>query len=399
MTGRGEVAGAAAALLGVFLWAQAVALPAHAASVLPPRPAAPASPTPPEGSKAGAAAERVYDAKQLTREQFDRLQDTAVIDVRGARFTARDLRAKARRNAQALQERLRAVRGKAQAQAAAFRATFLQEEKTRLEAENAQRRAGFGRLHALRVANPSLAGALAAAVANLAPQITATPASVKPGSFVFVEGQHFGDEQGTVLLKGLPGGDQALPFDGSYLFPWMDTGIAVVIPQGTAIYDDQQVTLQVVRKDGKASAGKTVQFQSPHEVVALQPAVLEKCDDNDTYHTCEPNAMTFFGAHTEDTFWETDGIGCDKWKVNLKNGWVFHSLAYYDWSNGGGSVGNPGQPIAGGTSWGWQVCWTVPGSGPIRAIPPRTWASFTSRDPRAPHGSERRVRGGPCAWN
>jgi hypothetical protein len=96
-------------------------------------------------------------ADQMTRRQFREqmkmLPDTAVIEFKGRRTTAGEIRAKMRLPANVAEVRTKAVAAQLQANAsqaqarfAAARAKFLQQQQAKLQADNAKAMAEFTRL-------------------------------------------------------------------------------------------------------------------------------------------------------------------------------------------------------------------------------------------------------------
>jgi hypothetical protein len=154
-----------------------------------------------------APVETVYQAKQLTPEQFRRLPDSAVIEVRGKRFTAGELRAIERRNAGALKASKGAATKQPRLEAQAQRAKFLQGEKAKLNAENAKIRATYSARHRVRAVT-----ALAGTARTVMPTITEIVGTVRPGAALYIKGMSFGND-GEVLLRGLPQGIVTLPLD------------------------------------------------------------------------------------------------------------------------------------------------------------------------------------------
>ena len=87
----------------------------------------------------------VISGDRLTNTQFKNLPDSAVIDIRGTRTTAGELRAKLRQQeAQAL-ARAQAAAGQAQAAFQAHHTKFLQDQKAKLQADSAKASAEFTR--------------------------------------------------------------------------------------------------------------------------------------------------------------------------------------------------------------------------------------------------------------
>lgn len=292
-----------------------------------------------------AAAPPVHDARSLTKEQFAALPDTAILDVKGARVTAGELRARAKRNADARAAIKPAAIAKTRARAAALAVKLSEAEASRIQAANALRQ----KLYAAIGDGPHV---------EVRPEIRSIePGSIEPKAYVVLAGDGFGAKPGQVLLKGLPGGTRALEVDAS---GWKPNAVAATVPDVSGV-KEQSVTIEVVRKDGKTSE-KTVRFVPAKETRLVDTVV--HCAHESTYEDCETDGM-FYGAHTEDTLWETDGTGCDAWSVRpLKNGWVIQSFDVTEMSNGGGRVGGMQKPYPmPATSHAWNACWTVPGTG------------------------------------
>ena len=305
------------------------------------------------------AAETAPGAPKMTRQQFDALPDTAVLDVKGRKITAGELRARSRAN----ESRLRTLEAQAKAQARAkldaVRAAFLSDQRKALLAANATVRSEFLRLSPPATSRLQLR--VSPAPGPALPKITGVTGTAKPGAALVVKGQHLGSP-GQVLLNGLPGGSKTLQFDPDLLFPWQDDQIAVVVPVATGALQDQQATLQVVRGDGKTT-DFPLSFHAEVDIVAFTDFTNTACGQDATRNRCDHDAWEWGGAHTEDTFWEEDAAGCDRWKGVVKNGWSFHSMEIAKYVSGG-SVGNPGGPSPGSTTYEWNVCWSVNGAGP-----------------------------------
>ena len=151
--------------LGVGLLVPGAAPPPASAQTAPPAQAP--RPGPPGGMPVEAPrptvpidrplkkAEQPLTAEQLTKEQFDRLPDTQPIEIKGQRMTAGGIRANRAKMRQARAEaeaKATAAAAKAQAEFEADRAKFLQEQKARLDTENAKVRAEVARLRQQRPA-------------------------------------------------------------------------------------------------------------------------------------------------------------------------------------------------------------------------------------------------------
>jgi len=92
--------------------------------------------------------------EQLTKQQFNALPDSAVIDFRGTRITAGEARAKLKQAETEAQARAQGAAAQAQAKFEAYRAKFLQEQKAKLDAANAKVRAEIARLRQASAAAP-----------------------------------------------------------------------------------------------------------------------------------------------------------------------------------------------------------------------------------------------------
>ena len=84
--------------------------------------------------------------EQLTKQQFDALPDTTVIDFRGTRITAGEARARIKQAETAAQAEAQAAAAQAQAKFEAYRAKFLQDQKAKLQDAHVKARAEIARL-------------------------------------------------------------------------------------------------------------------------------------------------------------------------------------------------------------------------------------------------------------
>jgi hypothetical protein len=303
----------------------------------------------------------VYQAKGLTPDQFRRLPDDAVIEVRGKRFTAGELRVLERRNKEALKAKKGVATRQFRLDADAQRARFLQDQAAKLTAENAKLRALFAARHVAKPAAP----ALGATAQPTVPTITEIVGVVRPGAALYIKGLNFGYD-GEVLLRGLPQGIVTLPLDtANYLFPWLGDGVAVVVPDITGI-NDTPASIQVNVKNGLGSKEKAVMFYATDDVqyFAVCPQLLG-CGQDATENSCECSpGGGFEGHHTEYTLWEEDALGCDQWQFSLANGWVVDHGSFMAAEGEDGKVGRTFNPAPGSTHYQWQSCWWVNGAGP-----------------------------------
>lgn len=152
---------------------------------------------------APAAAESIkaYDARVLTRAQFDALPDAALIDTRGGRTTAGVLRARSRANAIAQRERIEAVKKTVALQSEAAVQRVQTAQVSALQTTNTRLRADANKAVLMQPLGPVYTGP---------PEIQTAPATVEPGSYVPLAGRGFGALPGKVVMKGLPTGDRVL---------------------------------------------------------------------------------------------------------------------------------------------------------------------------------------------
>ena len=310
-------------------------------------------------SGAGGAAQPpvVYEAQKLSAEEFRRLPDDAVVNVRGTRMTARDIRAKSAQESAAVKAAHAALMDRARTKAAETAAQFNREQAAKLSATNAASRATFARLLQFSPAKP-VAGAVTAKLAVADPVITNAPAAIQPGSLVTIEGTSLGSAPGSVVLKGLPDGDHSLPMESGTV--WLDWAVQVVVPSELGKLFSQQATLEVVRKDGRRSAPRSVRFETDTAMAVLDFAILRKCANAATDNDCPFAEWTFGGVHREDTLWESGAAACDAWSVALVNGWTIHHAEGHTQM---GSAADWHKAPAGSATWDFEVCWSVPGGG------------------------------------
>jgi hypothetical protein len=301
------------------------------------------------------AAERApVDGKTLTKDKLLALPDATVVQVKGRTYTARELKALAVRRP-ASRASNPALKLKAKGEIAAARAAFRTRETSRIFQANAALAARFGSAHrsvSVRTLKPEMV--------KLPPAITSVAGSAEPGAALYVQGKNFGSEIGSVLLKGLPGGVRTFGFDPEFLFPWLPTGIAVIVPNVEKVVD-QNVAVVVVAKGGLQSAPVSVPFKATRVVKSAFPVRTIKCGDDATDNACM--SYDFFeGIHTENTLWETDGVGCDEFQAKALSPWEFESFQISNTSHDG-RVGQPGA-LRVGDAYKFQVCWWVNGAGP-----------------------------------
>ncbi len=309
--------------------------------------------------RAGAAPPApIYQATALTKEAFQRLPDGAVIEARGKRFTAGELRAQARRNAEAFRAGMGPLTGPSRPGTDVLQTLVLPTRKAKLDAENARIRATFKSRNAVR---PAGAG-LVVATKPTVPTITEIVGTVQSGAALYIKGMNFGYD-GDVVLRGLPQGVVTLALDtGNYLMPWLPDGIAVVVPEVTGI-DDRPASIQVNVRNGLGSKEKPVTFYATDVIVSNVDVALLGCSQDATENRCDNTHGSYFGLHTENTLVEADALGCDHWAFTLNNGWTVESSSSF----AGGVMGEAGStfhPQQGATHFEWQICWSVRGGGP-----------------------------------
>jgi hypothetical protein len=126
----------------------------------------------------------VISGKHLTKAQFESLPDNAVIDIRGTRTTAGELRAKLRQ--QEVQALARAQELAAETQAAfpAYRTKFLQDERARVKTNGAKAWAEFTRW---RQAQATVPGAPEDAIAEEAIELMTRARTASPAEQIEIE--------------------------------------------------------------------------------------------------------------------------------------------------------------------------------------------------------------------
>jgi len=93
----------------------------------------------------GAPGPQVLRADQLTKQQFEVLPDTAVIEFKGQRMTKAQIQAKATKSKEAI-AKVQAAARDAQAKFQTRLAQFLQQQQAKLQADNAKAMAEVARL-------------------------------------------------------------------------------------------------------------------------------------------------------------------------------------------------------------------------------------------------------------
>ncbi|MBK9062494.1 MAG: hypothetical protein IPL89_04780 [Acidobacteria bacterium] len=162
------------------------------------------------------------------------------------------------------------------------------------------------------------------------PKLTSVGAAyVMPGSSFMVAGQALGSSAGTARLEGqFPGGGLNLAVE-----IWKDNLAVLTVPEGVSGVIRQSARVALTRKDGHAANTLPVPFEPLTEMKVLgshDPIIV--CSIDADINNCDPlPGKTFEGTHAN-TFDFSDDKGLDKFKVNLKNGWVVEG---HDFVKGG----------------------------------------------------------------
>ncbi len=190
-------------------------------------------------------------------------------------------------------------------------------------------------------------GAVTTTLQVLGPTIASIfPFSViKPGGEVILQGQHFGNLPGQILIVFQ---NQLIGANLTNI-QWGDTFAAGTIPQGITGEPDQEVGLYVINSCGAASNHVTAKFTATRDLIALPFDQINcgstvnfdnsnACQRNGNYGTppecggiptfgTEPGPTGFQGFHFSGWGFSGEGGNDQFWGPTLKNGWGFDSAS------------------------------------------------------------------------
>ncbi len=266
----------------------------------------------------------------LSKEQIQALPDNQPVQIGGRTITRAQLKLEL--------ERSRAqVRADLEGQARQKLQSFEQ-----MKARNAQ--VQMEKARGLKAAALAEAGKLVSAVPTPTPKAPAGPppdpkvtsvgaAYVMPGGSFMVAGQALGAQPGSAKLEWMTqGGSVSLTAE-----MWKDNLTVLTVPGNVSGVIKQNARLVLTRADGKTTNPMTVPFE-PLTDMKLLPShdLIVVCSNGADLNNCDPlSGQTFEGTHAN-TLDITADTGQDKFKVNLKNGWVVEG---HDFVTGGFTIG------------------------------------------------------------
>lgn len=276
-----------------------------------PAPPAPAADPPPK-SLAG-----------LSKDQIKALPDNQPAVIGGKTLTRAQVRTEVQKGHLQLRSDIQGV-------ASQKLQSFEQMKARNLSTQNEKARA-------MKASALAEAGKLASAVPTPTPKAPSGPppdpkltsvgaAYLMPGGGFMVAGSALGSQAGTAKLEWMS------QSGGLNLFVelWKDNLAVLTVPDNLSGVYRQTARLTLTRKDGKATNTMTVPFEPLTDVKLLPSAdTIVVCSDGADINDCEklPN-QTFEGSHAN-TFDVSADHGQDKFKVNLKNGWVVDSWDFH----------------------------------------------------------------------
>ncbi len=263
----------------------------------------------------------------LSKEQIKALPDNEKVEINGKVLTRAQLKVELEKGrARVKADLLSQVRGKLTAfdQMKARNAT-VQNEKARGLKASALAEAGR-----IAAAMPSPGAAKPTPAPPQDPKLTSVGAAyVMPGGSFMVAGQALGSQQGTARLEGqFPGGGLSLTVE-----IWKNNLAVLTVPAGVSGVVRQTARVALKRADNRATNTLPVPFEPVTDMKVLgSHDVIVVCSNGSDIDNCDPLAdSTFEGTHAN-TFDISNDSGQDKFKVNLKNGWVVDS---WDFVKGG----------------------------------------------------------------
>jgi hypothetical protein len=251
--------------------------------------------------------------EQLTHEQFQRLPDTAAVELQGRRTTAGEIRARWKREAEETTAPAGRTAKQIRAEMETKRAEFLKQEQARLKAGNA------------RVSAESASrrgGVVVTEIYESPPQITGTVGEFTPGAVVGIFGDHFGLKPRWVDLI-LTGGKHPLK-----ILEWTPGLIKAEVPSPLTGQKDQNGSVHVTRHDGKESSW-SVPFKAKRAVALLAGKHVQSwtCSPNTNNNACNiwSDTFTFNGFHA--CYVKKCSPGQDTFRFALKNGWTVKEIS------------------------------------------------------------------------
>lgn len=266
----------------------------------------------------------------LSKAQIQALSDSEKFEINGRTWTRSQLKLELEKSRAQVRADLQGqVRQKLQGfEQMKARSASTQSEKAR----------------ALKASALAEAGKLASAVPTPTPKAASGPppapkltsvgaAYIMPGSGFMVAGQALGTQAGAARLEWkTQGGSVNLVVE-----IWKDSFAVLTVPGNISGVIRQNARLVLTRADNNSTNGMDVLFE-PLTDMKLLPShdLIVVCSNGADINNCDPLAgQTFEGTHAN-TIDITSDTGTDKFKVNLKNGWVVEG---YDFVKGGFTFG------------------------------------------------------------
>ncbi|MCM3876371.1 MAG: hypothetical protein NEA02_08125 [Thermoanaerobaculia bacterium] len=256
----------------------------------------------------------------LSKPQIKALPDNEKIQINGKVWTRSQVKLELEKGRAQVRTDLESqVRAKLSAfEQMKVRHAAAQAEKARTLRASALAEAGRIAAHA-----PTPSGTIPTPVTPADPKITSVGAAyVMPGSSFMVAGQALGAQPGTARLEGqFPGGGQVLVVE-----IWKNNFAVLSVPENASGAIRQTARVALKRQDGKSANTLPVLFEPLTEMKVLgrnDPIIV--CSLAADINNCDPlPGKTFEGTHAN-TIDVSPDEGHDKFKVNLKNGWVVES--------------------------------------------------------------------------
>ncbi len=266
----------------------------------------------------------------LSKQQVQALPDNEKFEINGRTFTRSQLKLELEKGRAPLRADLQGqVRQKLQGfEQMKARSATTQAEKAR----------------ALKASALAEAGKVASAVPTPTPKAPSGPppapkltsvgaAYVMPGGGFMVAGQGLGAQAGTAKLEWkTQGGSVNLVVE-----IWKDNLAVLTVPGNVSGVIRQNARLVLTRTDNTSTNGMDVLFE-PLTDMKLLPShdLIVVCSNGADLNNCDPLPnQSFEGTHAN-TLDITSDTGTDKFKVNLKNGWVVEG---HDFVTGGFTFG------------------------------------------------------------
>lgn len=198
---------------------------------------------------------------------------------------------------------------------------------------------------------------------------TAAPGAIAPGGRLHVSGERFGNQKGTLVIKGkgskfpqYPSGKISLE-----ILKWTDEKVEGRVPKGmTGPIEVVQVEVFLRRADHAISGNKNMRFGVPVQTRKLKGTDPEVrniyCGSTSGSDSCTPtnSTKTFRASHRNGAL-AGGSKGGDRWALHLDDGWVFSKLIKVEvkvTGDDGDFLKGPNPPFpVGQSSWVPTLVW------------------------------------------